>query len=153
MTFRGPAEKCVFEPLFYENFVFAVQRGPRIAPNFMFFRKALPEAHFSGPEGPECPPRRISVDFGAILGSRLALFSALFGTFWGVGIPIDFDRFSEHFWQGPAAVAGSAEAHSESADTEDTEGLRKKFHHALHPEGVRRILRVPPPAAGPLELF
>ena len=46
MTFRGPAEKCEFEPLSDENLFFAVQRGPRIAPNFMFFRKALPEAHF-----------------------------------------------------------------------------------------------------------
>ena len=46
MTFRGPAEKCEFEPLSYENLFFAVQRGPRIAPIFLFFRKALLEAYF-----------------------------------------------------------------------------------------------------------
>ena len=96
-------------------------------------------------------------DFGRFCADSGPPFGPIFGTFQhflgGRNFVRFFDRFSEHFWQGPAAVAGSAEDHSESADTEDTEGYRPPFHHALHPEGVRRILRASPPAAGPLELF
>ena len=95
-------------------------------------------------------------DFGRFWADSGPPFGPIFGTFRHFLGDRDFDRlfidFRITFREARAAWAGSAEAHSESADTKGTEGLRKKFHHALHPEGVRRILRASPPAAGPLEL-
>ena len=69
-------------------------------------------------------------------GPPFVHFSALFG---GSEFRLIFDRILGSNSEGPAEGGGAAEAHSESADTEETEGHRPPLHHALHPEGVRRI--------------
>ena len=82
-------------------------------------------------------------DFVRFRGDSEPPFGPIFGTFrhllGGSGFRSIFDRFSGHFWQGPAVVGRPAEAHSESADTEESKGHRPPPHHALHPEGVLRI--------------
>ena len=71
MTFRGPAEKLKSEPGSRNNPVEAVPGDPRIVQNSMLFLKALPEAHFWGPGGPERRPRQILGQIGPILGLLL----------------------------------------------------------------------------------
>ena len=78
MTFRGPAEKCEFEPLSHENLVFAVQRGPRIAPNFMFFSEGPSGGVFLTSGRPEMPSE---TDFGGFWADSGPPFGPIFGTF------------------------------------------------------------------------
>ena len=77
--FRGPAEKCEFEPLLSENLVFAVQRGPRIAPNFdVFFGR---------------PFRRLRFAFRDTENADRGGFRRISGRFWG-SVRSDFRYFS-----------------------------------------------------------
>ena len=78
MTFRGPAEKCEFEPLCYENLVFAVQRGPRIALNFMFFSEGPSGGIFLTSGRPKMPAE---VDLGRFWADSGPPFGPIFGTF------------------------------------------------------------------------
>ena len=78
MTFWGPAEKCVFEPLSYENLVFAVQRGPRIAPNFDVFSEGPSGGSVLRSETPKMPAE---ADFGGFRDDYGPPFGPTFGTF------------------------------------------------------------------------
>ena len=95
MTFRGPAEKCVFEPLSYENLVFAVQRGPRIAPNFDVFSEGRSGGSVLRSETPKMPTE---ADFGELRVDSGAPFGPIFGTFRGPDSDRIFDRiFGSNF--------------------------------------------------------
>ena len=85
MTFRGPAEKFEFEPLSYENLVFAVQGGPRIAPNFDVFSEGRSGGSVLRSETPKMPTE---ADFGGFRSDSGAPFGPIFGTFRGP----NFDR-------------------------------------------------------------
>ena len=78
MTFRYPAEKCKFEPLSYENFVFAVQRGPRIAPNSDVFSEGRSGGSVLRSETPKMPTE---VDFGGFRADSGPPFGPIFVTF------------------------------------------------------------------------
>ena len=76
MTFRGPAKKLKSEPGSSHSTILAVPGAPRSTQNSMPFLKALPEAHFSGPGGPNRRPRQILGQIGPILGFHLGLLLA-----------------------------------------------------------------------------
>ena len=157
MTFRRPAEKCEFEPLFYENLVFAVQRGPRIAPNFDVFSEGRSGGSVWRSETPKMPTE---ADFGGFRADSGPPFGPIFGTFRHFLGGRNFDRkmieIRDTFARGRRQGAGLRKLIL-SLQTPNhpfvSEGHRPSLHHAQHPEGVRRILRASPPAAGPLELF
>ena len=95
MTFRGPAEKCKFEPLLSENFVFAVQRGPRIAPNFDVFSEGRSGGSVLRSETPKMPTE---ADFAGFRVDSGAPFGPIFGTFRGPDSDRIFDRiFGSNF--------------------------------------------------------
>ena len=95
MTFRGPAEKCEFEPLSYENLVFAVQRDPRIAPNFDVFSEGRSGGSVWRSETPKMPTE---ADFGGFRADSGAPFAPIFGIFRGPYFDRIFDRiFGSNF--------------------------------------------------------
>ena len=89
MTSRGPAEKCEFEPLCYDNFFFAVQRGPRIAPNFMFFSEGPSGGVFLTSGRPKMPAE---ADFGRFCADSGPPFGPTCGTFRNFFWGRNFDR-------------------------------------------------------------
>ena len=95
MTLRGPAEKCEFEPFSDENLLFAVQRGPRIAPNFDVFSEGPSGGSFLRSETPKMPSE---ADFGGFWIDSGAPFGSIFGTFRGPEFDRIFDRiFGSNF--------------------------------------------------------
>ena len=99
-------------------------------------------------------------DFGRFWADSGPPFGPIFGTFRYFFGGRNFDRFLIEFRglirRGRRQGVGLRKLIL-SLQTPNhpfvSEGHRPPFHHALHPEGVRRILRASPPAAGPLELF
>ena len=99
MTFRGPAEKCEFEPFFYENFVFAVQRDPRIAPNFDVFSEGRSGGSVLRSETPKMPTEADFGGFWADSGARSGRFSVLFGVRIPIGFSIGFSALIFGGWR------------------------------------------------------
>ena len=121
ITFRGPAEKCEFEPL-----SFSLSRGvPESLRISGFFGRPFRRRIFDVREtqnGVRGGFRPILGRFWAPVWPYFRHFSPLFG---GSEFGSIFDRFSDHFSGGPADCLGSAEAHSESADTESCVCFRR----------------------------
>ena len=99
-------------------------------------------------------------DFGRFCADSGPPFGPIFGTFRHFLGGRNFDRFLIDFritFREARRIVWGLRKLILSLQTPNhpfvSEGHRPSLHHALHPEGVRRILRASPPAAGPLELF
>ena len=93
-------------------------------------------------------------DFGRFWADSGPPFGPIFGTFRHFLGGRNFDRFLIDFritfWRHDAEEAGSAEAHSESADTEESEGHRHEIpsrftprRGAANPKGFAHCRRPP----------